>query len=104
MIQQQEAVFEAPAATLKNWANVLNVPGVLPETKTNVIGVSMGDKTGNCDGIYQLPAEIIEYILSAPCLDHHDICNVTKTCVFLRDICNSHELWKTKLQQRLELD
>ena len=85
----------------KIWVNVLIIPGVLRETKTNVMALSMADKTGYSVGIQQLPAEIVEFILADPCLDHHDICNITKTCIFLRDICNNHELWKTKLQQRL---
>jgi hypothetical protein len=51
--------------------------------------------------VWNLPNEILEYILQSDVLSTVDVCNFGLTCRKLRNLVNgSNKLWKTKFFQR----
>ncbi|XP_033747124.1 F-box only protein 21-like [Pecten maximus] len=47
-----------------------------------------------------LPHELIDLILQNEILNAKDICNISQTCTVIKDVCQSKELWRRKMQQR----
>ncbi|XP_052801713.1 F-box only protein 21-like [Mya arenaria] len=50
--------------------------------------------------IMNMPAEVIEHIMTNECISYNDVLNMAKTCCKMNDICQSNDIWKTKIRQR----
>ncbi|WAR03525.1 FBX21-like protein [Mya arenaria] len=52
--------------------------------------------------IMNMPAEVIEHIMTNECISYNDVLNMAKTCCKMNDICQSNDIWKTKIRQSNE--
>lgn len=75
-----------------------------PYTGDRVLGTNAVISEGFAKQLTDLPAELLEYILCFPALNHFDICNVSCTCKRLRDVCHGRgKVWAHQYKLRWHL-
>ncbi|XP_057182505.1 F-box only protein 21 [Triplophysa rosa] len=72
-----------------------------PYTGDRVLGTNAVISESFAKQLTDLPAELLEYILCFPVLNHFDICNVSCTCKRLRDVCHCRgKVWAHQYKLR----
>lgn len=72
-----------------------------PYTGDRVLGTNTVISESFAKQLTDLPAELLEHILCFPVLNHIDICNVSRTCKRLHDVCHGRgKVWAHQYKLR----